>query len=121
MSVVLAGLVTGFSLLVAIGTQNAYLLRLGLSRWHVGMAVTICASADVVLIFLGVDGIGGVIRTVPAALTVLRWVGVAYLVGYAFFSFWRARRPEVLLPSDMPAPSRRTVALSVREAQRTRT
>jgi len=112
-SVVLAGLVTGFSLLVAIGAQNAYLLRLGLSRWHVGMAVTICASADVVLICLGVGGIGGVIRTVPAALTVLRWVGVAYLVGYALFSFWRARRPEVLLPSDMPAPSRRTVALSV--------
>ena len=113
MDVVAAGFVAGLSLIVAIGAQNAYVLRLGLTRNHVGLAVAICASADVVLIVLGVAGIGAVVRAHPDVLTVVRWVGVVYLLGYAVHSFWRARRPEVLLPADEPPRSRTVVAGAV--------
>lgn len=113
MSVVLAGLLTGLSLIVAIGAQNAYVLRLGLARHFVGLAVFICASADVVLIMLGVGGIGRLIRAVPEALQVIKWVGVVYLIGYALHSFWRARRPQVLLPSEADPPTRRVVAVTM--------
>jgi len=105
-----AGFATGLSLIVAIGAQNAYLLRLGLTRRHVGVAVAICASSDVVLILLGIGGIGRATRSFPGALEVLRWVGVAYLVGYSLYSFRRATRREVLLPSDADPPSLQAVA-----------
>ena len=105
-----AGLLTGLSLIVAIGAQNAYLLRLGLTRQHVGIAVTICAASDIILILLGIGGIGRVTRSFPTVLEVLRWVGLAYLVGYSLHSFWRASRREVLLPSEAERPSRRVIA-----------
>ena len=113
MNAATAGVLTGLSLIVAIGAQNAYLLRLGLTRTHVGLAVAICASADVLLIVLGTAGIGGVVRAHPDALEVLRWVGVTYLVGYALYSFWRASRRQVLLPSEVAGPTAKVVATTV--------
>ena len=104
-----AGFFTGLSLIVAIGAQNAYVLRLGLSRWHVGAAVTICSVADVVLICLGIGGVGRVVHEFPHVLDVLKWIGVTYLGGYALHSFWRARRPEVLVPSETEPPALRVV------------
>jgi L-lysine exporter family protein LysE/ArgO len=109
-SVALAGLLTGLSLIVAIGAQNAYVLRLGLGRTRVALAVVICAASDVVLILLGIAGIGAIVKAAPAALTVVKWVGVAYLFAYGLRSLWRARRSEVLLPADTATPSRRVVA-----------
>ena len=106
----LAGLLTGLSLIVAIGAQNAYLLRLGLTRQHVGTAVAICATSDVVLILLGIGGIGRVTRSFPGVLEILKWVGVAYLAGYALHSFLRASRREVLLPAEAARSSRRVIA-----------
>ena len=110
MHAALAGLATGLSLIVAIGAQNAYVLRLGLSRQHVGLAVGICAVADLILILLGIGGIGGIVRQFPGVLEVLRWVGVAYLAAYALHSFWRASRSEFLMPADAPVQSSRAVA-----------
>ena len=110
MNSALAGLLTGLSLIVAIGAQNAYLLRLGLTRQHVGTAVFICVTSDVVLILLGIGGIGRVGRSVPGVLEVLKWVGVAYLVAYSIHSFWRASRREVLLPSEATTSSRGVIA-----------
>jgi len=109
-SVALAGLLTGLSLIVAIGAQNAYVLRLGLGRTRVALAVVICAASDVLLILLGIAGIGAIVKAAPAALTVVKWVGIAYLVAFGLRSLWRAGRPEVLLPSDSATPSRRGVA-----------
>ena len=83
----LAGFVTGLSLIVAIGAQNAYLLRLGLARQHVGVAVAICATSDVALILLGIGGIGGITHRFPGVLEILKWIGVAYLVVYSIHSF----------------------------------
>ncbi len=113
MDVAVSGFVAGLSLIVAIGAQNAYVLRLGLARNHVGIAVAIGASADVVLIALGIAGIGAVVRSHPDVLVVIKWVGVVYLLGYALHSFWRARRPEVLLPADEPRKSAATVAAAM--------
>ena len=109
MGALLAGLLTGLSLIVAIGAQNAYVLRMGLSRHHVSLIVTICALSDIVLIVLGIEGIGSIIRSAPSALQVLRWVGVVYLSLFALRSFWRALRPGALLPSEVQEPTRRAV------------
>jgi L-lysine exporter family protein LysE/ArgO len=105
----LAGLLTGLSLIVAIGAQNAYVLRMGLSRHHVTLIVTICAVSDIVLIVLGVAGIGSIIRSAPVALQILRWVGVVYLSLFALRSFWRAFHAGVLLPSEAGKPTTRAV------------
>ena len=70
------------SLIVAIGAQNAYVLRTGLARHHVGLVVAVCALSDAVLVVAGVLGVGGLVTAHPGLLTVVRWVGAAYLVGY---------------------------------------
>ena len=60
-----AGLLTGFSLIIAIGAQNAFVLRQGLARQHVTVVVAICAISDLVLILAGVGGIGVVVESAP--------------------------------------------------------
>ncbi|HWJ80977.1 MAG TPA: LysE/ArgO family amino acid transporter [Nocardioides sp.] len=87
----LAGLATGLSLIVAIGAQNAFVLRQGLARRHVGAVVAVCAVSDVVLIAAGVVGIGTVVERAPVVLDVLRWLGVAFLAAYGVRSLLAAR------------------------------
>jgi len=107
-----AGLLTGLSLIVAIGAQNAYVLRQGLAREHVGIVVAICALSDVVLIVAGVSGIGTIIERAPWALDVVRWLGVAFLTWYGVASLLRARRTETLHAANGGAvTNRRSVAL----------
>jgi len=107
-----AGLITGLSLIVAIGAQNAYVLRQGLAREHVALVVAICALSDVVLIVAGVSGIGTIVERAPWVLDVVRWFGVAFLTWYGVSSLLRARRPESLETTDgRPATGRRTVAV----------
>ena len=92
----LAGLLTTLSLIVAIGAQNAYVLRQGLLRSHVGVVVVICAVSDAVLIAAGVGGVGAVVDGTSWALVVVRWIGVAFLLWYAAASLRRAAHPEAL-------------------------
>jgi L-lysine exporter family protein LysE/ArgO len=92
----LTGLVAGLTLIVAIGAQNAYVLRQGLRREHVGVVVVICAVSDVVLIAAGVAGIGVLVERAPTAIEVVRWLGVAFLTVYGLMSLNRARRAETL-------------------------
>ena len=107
-----AGLLTGLSLIVAIGAQNAYVLRQGLAREHVGIVVAICALSDVVLIIAGVSGIGTIVERAPWALDVVRWLGVAFLTWYGVASLLRARKPETLHAANGGAvTSRRQVAV----------
>ncbi len=107
----LTGLVTGLSLIVAIGAQNAFVLRQGLARQHVGIVVAICAVADVVLIVAGVAGIGRIVERAPAALDVVRWLGVAFLTWYGVSSLLRARHAEALEASKERALTRRGAAV----------
>ncbi len=73
-------------LIVAIGAQNAYVLRQGLLRKHVGPVVALCALSDWALTAAGVFGLGGLVAASPAATQALRWLGAAFLGWYA----WRA-------------------------------
>ena len=107
----LAGLLTGLSLIVAIGAQNAYVLRQGLAREHVGLVVAICALSDVLLITAGVAGIGRIVEQAPWAIDVVRWFGVAFLTWYGVSSLLRARRAETLHAADRVTVSRRGVAV----------
>jgi L-lysine exporter family protein LysE/ArgO len=90
------GLLTGLSLIVAIGAQNAFVLRQGLRRSRVGAIVIVCILSDVALTLAGVAGIGVVVQHAGWALQAVRWFGVAFLVWYGLTSAWRARRPSAL-------------------------
>lgn len=92
----LTGALTGLGLIVAIGAQNAYVLRQGIHRQHVGVVVAICALSDALLIVLGVAGVGALIADHPTALTVTKWLGAAYLVWFAIKSFRAALHPQGL-------------------------
>lgn len=92
----LPGLLTGLGLIVAIGAQNAFVLRMGLARKHVAVVVLICAASDALLIFAGTAGVGEVVRLAPAALELLRWAGVAYLCYFGLRSLRSAWRPGAL-------------------------
>jgi len=92
----IAGLLTGLSLIIAIGAQNAFVLRQGIRREHVGVVVAICALSDAVLIAAGNLGIGVLVTTFPVVLEVLKWGGVAYLLWFAFSSFRSALQAQGL-------------------------
>lgn len=96
----LAGLLTGLSLIVAIGAQNAYVLRQGLIRSHVGAVVLVCAVSDLALIFAGVSGIGAIVAGAPWLIQVVRWFGVGFLLWYAASALRRAWRAESLQAGD---------------------
>jgi len=88
----LTGFLTGLSLIVAIGAQNAFVLRQGLRRQHVLLVVAVCAVSDLVLIVAGVAGIGTIVERAPAVLVVVRWCGAAFLLGYGLLAARRALR-----------------------------
>ena len=96
LSAVLAGLGLGLSLIIAIGAQNAYVLRQGLRREHVLTVVAVCALSDIVLIGAGVAGTGAVLERVPWLVTVVRVAGGVFLAGYAVLAARRALRPATL-------------------------
>ena len=107
----LAGFGFCFALIVAIGAQNAFVLRQGLRREHVLPVVLVCVVADATLMASGIAGLGAVVTSVPAALTAVRWGGAAFLLGYAVLAARRAFRPGTLTPLDLPpATLRATLA-----------
>ncbi|MFC6325400.1 LysE/ArgO family amino acid transporter [Microbacterium koreense] len=91
---VLAGFGLGLSLIVAIGAQNLFVLRQGLRREHLVAVVVICAASDAALIALGVSGVGLALQALPWLVTVVRWVGFAFLIGYGLLAARRAWRPS---------------------------
>lgn len=102
----LTGFATSIGLIVAIGAQNAWVLRQGVRREHVGIVVAICAVSDLVLITVGTAAVGAVSALAPWVLELLRWGGVLYLVGFAVTSFRSALRPGALEESSArPAAS----------------
>lgn len=101
----LAGLGLGLSLIIAIGAQNAFVLRQGLRREHVLLVVAICALSDLVLIGLGIGGGGLLFTAVPWLVDVVRWVGAAFLLLYGLFAARRALHPSRLQTPDVRAPT----------------
>ncbi|MEL7459467.1 MAG: LysE/ArgO family amino acid transporter [Pseudomonadota bacterium] len=87
-----SGYLLGFSLILAIGAQNAFVLRQGLRRAHVFWICLFCAVSDVILIMAGVAGMGVITQEVPILGQAFLWGGVAFLIGYgllALRSAWR--------------------------------
>lgn len=88
-----SGLGLGLALIVAIGAQNAFVLRQGLRGEHVVAVVAVCALSDLVLIAAGVAGTGVLLDRVPGAVTVIRWAGAGFLLGFGALAARRALRP----------------------------
>jgi len=106
----LAGFAASVVLIVAIGAQNAFVLRQGLRREHVVPVVVTCAVSDLVLIGAGIAGLGAVVAARPAAVTIIKWVGAAFLIAYAALAAKRAWQPAALKPTDRaPATLRATL------------
>ncbi len=90
------GFFTGLSLIIAIGAQNAFVIRQGLMRQHVLLIVSICAVSDALLIFLGTGGLGTLIQNSPSLLEFIRWFGVAYLTWFGIKSVRSVFRDQSL-------------------------
>ena len=108
-SSVFAGFAASLVLIVAIGAQNAFVLRQGLRREHVLPVVLTCALSDLVLILAGIAGLGAVIAAQPTAVAVIKWVGAAFLIGYAALAAKRAIRPTALSQHAAENPRARTL------------
>ncbi|MBQ0855211.1 LysE family transporter [Streptomyces sp. BH-SS-21] len=91
-----AGFGTGLSLIVAIGAQNAFVLRQGVRRDAVFAVVAICALSDAALIALGVGGVGAVVVAWPSVLTAVGLVGGLFLIGYGCLAARRVLKPSAL-------------------------
>ena len=101
----LPGLFTGLSLIIAIGAQNAFVIRQGLTRRHVFTVVAICTIIDASLIALGIGGLGAAISGLPWLLEVIRWFGVAYLTWFGIKSAISATKSQTLDPSGAESKS----------------
>ena len=112
MTPVLFGFATSLSLIVAIGAQNAFVLRQGIRNEHVLPVVILCALSDLVLILAGVAGVGALVTAHPQLLTVARYGGAVFLVGYGLLAARRALRPTTLTPSDAGPASLKSVLLT---------
>ncbi len=107
-STFLTGFALSGALIVAIGAQNAFVLRQGLKRQHVGPVVALCAASDALLITLGVAGLGALVQQSPLLLRTITWLGTAFLLAYGLRSLWAAVRPGILQAGDeaggLPTP-----------------
>ncbi|MDZ4094312.1 MAG: LysE/ArgO family amino acid transporter [Paracoccaceae bacterium] len=101
---VLAGYLVAISLIAAIGAQNAFVLRQGIRREHVGAVVLVCALSDAVLIAAGVAGFGAVSGRVPWLGTAMLWGGAGFLLVYGGLRFLAAWRGGAALVPAQAAP-----------------
>ena len=104
MSVLLAGLLLGLSLIVAIGPQNAYIIKMGVKRDHIGAIILACLLSDVILINAGVGGMGVLVEKFPPGLIIMKYLGAAYLIYFGFTCFRDAfkKEQEALVVSSTP-------------------
>ena len=107
--VFLSGLGLGASLIMAIGAQNAHVLRMGVQRSHVALTVAACIVIDVALIGAGVAGAGALIERSPVLMALARWGGAAFLVWYGLRS-WRGMLATSRLDVGGAPSSRSAVA-----------
>ena len=96
-----AGMVLSLSLIMAIGPQNAHVLRMGLTRQHIGLTVAICMVSDVVLIGLGVLGLAQVGGLSDKLMGTMVGSGALFLVVYGWQAFQRFLHPSATLPTGI--------------------
>lgn len=98
--VALSGFATTMALIAAIGAQNAFVLRQGIRGEHVLPVVALCTVSDLVLIFAGIAGFGALVAAHPDVVTVAKFGGAVFLIGYALLAARRAVTPGTLTPSE---------------------
>ncbi|QNE19743.1 amino acid transporter [Kribbella qitaiheensis] len=108
----LAGFATSLSLIVAIGAQNAFVLRQGLRGEHILPVVLTCAVSDALLISGGIAGLGALIESSPTALNIAKYGGAAFLFTYAVIAARRAFNPGAMSPADHAPAALRSVVLT---------
>lgn len=113
MFAIIPGLLAGLSLIIAIGAQNAFVIRQGLTKKFVLLTVLICAISDALLIALGASGLGALIKTNKNVLEFVRWFGVVYLLWFAFKSAKSALKKEILSSAGEASADRKSVILTV--------
>jgi L-lysine exporter family protein LysE/ArgO len=96
LTVLLKGFATSAALIIAIGAQNAFVLRQGLKREHVFVVAAICALSDAFLIALGVAGLGSAVQRMPLLMIVVQYCGAIFLAAYGFLALKRALKPQAL-------------------------
>ena len=96
----LKGFATGAALIIAIGAQNAFVLRQGIKREHVLAVVLVCALSDALLITLGVAGLGALVQGSPRLLLIARYGGALFLIVYGALAARRALHSESLAALD---------------------
>lgn len=100
-----SGFFLGGSLIVAIGAQNAFVLRQGLLRHNVFAICLFCAVSDALLIALGVGGFGSYVSASPGLLKIVGFGGAAFLIAYGAMAFRRALTPSAMSTENTPAPA----------------
>jgi L-lysine exporter family protein LysE/ArgO len=105
-----SGFATSLGLILAIGAQNAFVLRQGLRREHVALVVATCAISDALLIAVGVGGLAAVLPSYPLFSQIMLWASIAFLFVYGALRFRAALRGGEAL---VPAPGQAASALSV--------
>ncbi|WP_300548104.1 LysE/ArgO family amino acid transporter [Roseovarius sp.] len=108
----IAGFALGLSLILAIGAQNAFVLRQGLRREHVLAVVMVCALSDAVLIAFGVTGFGALAERVPGLERVMRYGGSVFLIWYGARNFLAAWRGGEVLEAGTGTGSLRRAMLT---------
>ncbi|GCE15878.1 LysE/ArgO family amino acid transporter [Tengunoibacter tsumagoiensis] len=115
LSALLSGFTLGASLIIAIGAQNAFVLRQGLKRHHVFVTACICTLCDAILITLGVAGFGTIVTSIPLLALIATWGGAAFLLIYGLRSFRSALHSASLEvdATQPPPPSIQATALTI--------
>jgi len=113
MLALIPGFLTGMSLIVAIGAQNAFVIRQGLLRSHVLLVVIVCSVSDALLIVLGTGGLGKVVQSNPNLLTFIRWFGVVYLTWFGIKSLRSAFKENQLLATGQAEISWKRILTTV--------
>ncbi|TNF89396.1 MAG: amino acid transporter [Gammaproteobacteria bacterium] len=109
----LFGFSLGFSLILAIGAQNAFVLKQGLKNEHVFLVCLICALSDALLILIGVSGFHVLVASFPSLVLIARYGGAAFLLVYGLLSFHKALRLQHgLQPSQISSNSAWQAALT---------
>ena len=106
MLALIPGFLTGLSLIIAIGAQNAFVISQGLLSQHVLLIVAMCAISDAALIFLGTGGLGTLIQSMPSLLEFIRWFGVIYLTWFGIRSLRSAFKTQSLSACESSAISK---------------
>jgi len=113
MVALLSGFLASLSLIIAIGAQNAFVIKQGLLRSHVTLVVIFCSVADAFFIVLGIGGLGTLVQSQPRILEYIRWFGVAYLMWFGIKSVRAALSTQTMTVEKTDEKSAVKVLLSL--------